>query len=109
MKTVTEYEIPNQMVGRYFKHLVNQFFKILPMKESGEPSLDGYLKSLRRELLGNEGLMIALKYDARYLSLLAILQYFIDERPDVATTKADVFRAISLCKKMGRSYRNGEG
>ena len=35
MRTTNGYNIPAEMVGNYLGGLVNQFFKILPIKESG--------------------------------------------------------------------------
>ena len=40
------------MLNNYFRTLVNLFFKILPIKESGESSLEVYMRSLQAELLG---------------------------------------------------------
>ena len=108
MMTVPGYEIPNEMLKKYLSGLVNQFFKILPIKESGEPSLNEFMRSLQRELLGNKGLMEALANDSMYLSLIAILQYLIDEEPETAVVRSDVFKAISICKKLSKKYCNEE-
>ena len=100
MKTRHELEISDQMYANKLGGLINQFYKILPIKESGEPSLKQYMNSLQREMLGLKGLMGALQEDAQYLSLLSILEYLIENECDVATVKSDVFRAISIIKRM---------
>ena len=43
------------VLNNYFRTLINLFFKILPIKESGESSLDTYMRSLQAELLGCKG------------------------------------------------------
>ena len=85
MRTTNGYNIPTEMVGNYLGGLVNQFFKILPIKESGEPSLNEFMRSLQVELLGHKGLMRYLKYDSMYI------------------------KAISICKKLREKYCGGEG
>lgn len=93
-------DINDVMLKNKLDALVNQFYKILPIKESGEPSLLQYMKSLQREMLGCKSLILALENDAQYLTLLSILQYMIDHDCDVATVKSDVFKAIGIIKRM---------
>ena len=100
MMSKYDIEINDVMLKNKFNALVNQFYKILPIKESGEPSLLQYMKSLQREMLGCKSLILALENDAQYLTLLSILQYMIDHDCDVATVKSDVFKAIGIIKRM---------
>ena len=104
MTTVGGHDVPTKMVEKYLCGLINQFFKILPIKESGEPSLNEFMKSLQAELLGFKGLMIALENDSMYLSLLSILQYLIDNDCEIPIVKREVFKAISICKKLRNKY-----
>lgn len=98
-------EISGQLVSKYLSSLIGQFYKILPIKESGEPSLGKYMDSLQREMIGCQNLIIALNHDELYLSLLSILQYLIDnEDCDASIVKTEVFKAISICKKLQRKY-----
>ena len=108
MKTVNNYEIPDGMLENYLAALVNQFFKILPIKESGEPSLKDFMRSLQIELIGCKNLMDQLSNDPMYLSLIAILQYMIDNDCETSVVKREVFKAISICKKLRKKYF-GEG
>ena len=89
----------------YVRNLVNRFFKILPLWEDQEESLPTYLESLLLELKGFNGLMYVINDDPDYVSLLAILQYLVDN-PDtsVHTVKREVFRAISICNKLRAKY-----
>ena len=104
MMTSHGIELSNELVSRQVKGLVNRFYKILPIRESGEPTLKQYQNSLLREMLGCQNLIIAFRYDDRYLSLLSILQYMIDYDPDVDIIKSDVFKAINILKNMQKKY-----
>lgn len=104
MMTVYNVEISDRMVANYINVLVNRFYKILPIKESGEDTLKRYLESLLREMVGMKDLISYINDDDRYLSLLAIVQYFIDHDTDVATVRTDVFKAISILKKLQKKY-----
>lgn len=101
---VIEGFITTTMLDNYLDEMVNKFFKILPMKESNEPSLYEYMSSLQVELIGCEGVIKALHEDARYLTLISILQYLIDNDCEVKVVKREVFKAISLCKKLRKKY-----
>ena len=109
MMTRYNIEVNDEMFARKLHGFVNQFYKILPIKESGEPTLVQYMKSLQREMLGCQALMTALENDAQYLSLLSILQYMIDHECDVATVKSDVFRAINILKRMQARFEKTKG
>ena len=96
-------------VNDFFRGLVNEFFKILPMWENREETLPVYLQSLQVELLGFQELVLSFKPSSRnvakpgydYVSLLAILQRFIDA-PDLRTdqVRREVFKAISICNRI---------
>lgn len=94
-----------ESMRKYVRGLVDRFFKILPLWESQEESLQTYLESLLLELKGFNGLMHVLHDDRDYVSLLSILQYLIDN-PDtsVHTVKREVFRCISICNKLRARY-----
>lgn len=104
MMTIKGIEIPDMLVHKYMKALIGQFYKILPIKESGEPSLGKYMDSLQREMIGCKELIAALDYDELYLSLLSILQYLIENECSVSVVKTEVFKAIAICKKLKKKY-----
>lgn len=97
-----------ELLNNYFKYLVNQFFKILPMRENEDQSLQVYLQSLQAELLGCNEFVLAFSTNAAYLTLLSMLQYMI-ERPDcpVREVRREVFRAINICNKLKAEYAEG--
>lgn len=105
VETTASMPIDAEILHKYFKNLVNHFFKILPMREENEESLITYMQSLQAELLGCKGLISAIQNDASYLTLLSILQYLIDN-PEctVREVKREVFRAISICNKLQAIY-----
>lgn len=93
------------VLENYFRSLINLFFKILPLKESKERSLETYMRSLQAELLGCRSLVMAIHEDSLFLSLVSILQYLIDHpESDVAFVRREVFRAISICNKLKERY-----
>lgn len=103
MNTYINIEIPDKLFGNYLNSLVGLFYKILPIKESGEPSLGKYMESLQRELIGCRNLISELNYDELYLSLLSILQYLIENDCSTDIVKCEVFKAIRICKKLQKN------
>lgn len=93
-------EIPNKVLKNYFDALVNSFFKILPIKETEEATLQDYIESLQIELIGCHSLYSSTNYSPLLLSLISILQYLIDNDCEVRIVKREVFKAISICKKL---------
>lgn len=91
-------------VVAYIDSLINRFFKILPMRENGEASVDVYIRSFQCELLGCQNLIPVIGTDKSYLTLLSILQYLADnpECP-VSDVKREIFRAIGICDKLKTS------
>ncbi len=98
------------VLGVYLRSLVDRFFKILPIWENEEDalakaSLTTYMKSLQSELLGCKELIVAIREDAGFMSLLSILQYLIDHPEcSLVVVKREVFRAISICNKLKAKY-----
>ena len=108
VNTTVDTQLNSELLFNYFRNLVNQFFKILPMRESEEESLPVYIDSLRSELVGCSGLISGLETDPYFLTLLNILQ-FLSDNPDcpVKTTKREVFKAISICNRFKAKYTEG--
>lgn len=108
LRTSVNTELNSEILCNYFGTLVNQFFKILPMRENNEESLPVYIESLQVELLGCNGLVEALEFDPSFLSLVNILQFLIDNPEcSVKVTKREVFKAISICNKLKGQFQNG--
>lgn len=101
-------ELGSNAAKKYVSGLVGKFFKILPMKESNEPTLKKYLQSLQREMIGCCALIDELGNDERYISLLAILQYFIEHDEDIAVVRTEVFKAINIIDQMRGGSHSGK-
>lgn len=97
--------LDRETVSNYFKQLVNSFFKIIPLREAEDPAIVIYMTTLQRELLGCRELLEYLRHDPQYLSLLARLQWMIDN-PDYRFRefRREVFGAISICNKLRARY-----
>ena len=108
MKTIYDIDISREMMKNKLCDLVNQVYKILPLKESDSPTLNQYLAGLMRELLGFKALIVALHDDGLYASLLSIIQFLSDNDCDNAVVKTDVFKAIGIVKKLQKKYENSE-
>ena len=55
-------------------------------------------------MIGCKNLILALNNDELFLSLLAVLQYMIENDCDISTVKSEVFKAINICKKLQKKY-----
>lgn len=97
-----------KLLKGYFSILVNQIFKILPMRESETETLSKYIWRLRAELLGMNELLNSVKDDPYYGSLLGIMQYLNDNALtcSVDQVKHLVFEAMSISEKLSARYAN---
>mgnify|MGYP006891094825 CR=1 FL=1 len=93
-----------KVLKNYFDSLVNSFFKILPIKESEEDTLTEYMQSLQLELIGCNSLFAGTSYDSALLSLIAILQYLIDNDCEMKVIRREVFKSIGICKMLKKKY-----
>lgn len=98
-------QIDIKLLVNYFDRLVNQFFKLLPIREKEADTFTTYSRSLQMEVLGCREFIIPFKDDATILTLISILQYFSDT-PEVpiADVRREVFRAIDLIHKSKKAY-----
>lgn len=101
---MAEVTISDKAAQNYLSGLTNKIFKILPMKEEGEKSLYTYIKSLRLEIAGCSELPCIFAEDEKFIAILGILQYLNENECDTQTTKREVFKCISLCKKLEKKY-----
>ena len=105
IQTTAGVPMDSRMLSGYMRSLVNRFFKILPIREDGEDTLETYMRSLQAELLGCKEFVLAIHEDPLFMSLLNILQYLIDNQEcSLTVVKREVFRAISICNKLKAKY-----
>lgn len=103
-------DISSELLANYFKTLVNQVFKILPMRELSQDSLQKYIWRLEAELIGCRDLLPCIKEDSYFASLLNILSYLSEHAQScgVAEVRQLVFEAIGICGKLRMRYVEDE-
>lgn len=105
VETVNGDTIDGAVVNNYFRLLVNLFFKILPIWESGDGSVKVYMENLQSEMLGCKNVIAAINNDGLFLSLISMLQDLIDHPGyDHAKVRRTVFNAITVCNKLNSRY-----
>lgn len=97
----TKYGAINQeIINQGLQQYVGRFFKILPMFEEGCPTLTQYIQSLNREMVGLSNLVLKFQNYEEFLSLIATLENLARKDLTVDEVKSDVFKSISILKKM---------
>lgn len=94
----------DQFFMNYLNFLISKVFKILPISEQEPETLKDYLDSLILELKGSQSLIIKIKHDASFVSLLAILQYFTENECSHKVIKRETFRAINIIQGLQKKY-----
>ena len=97
-----------RLTSNYFLWMINQFYKILPLRESNSQTLQKYICSLQHELLGCGSFVPMLSEDERFMSLLSILEYLRDQNEELTIVRSEVFKAISIIKKLQTKYAEPE-
>lgn len=101
--------IDNQFFLNYLNFLINRVYKILPISETEPETLKSYLDSLILELVGSKDLILKLKKDAIFLSLIATLQSLSENKYSHSTIKSQTFKCIDIIKKLIDKYGRLEG
>lgn len=98
--------IENVRYARYMGALVDRIFKILPLCEEESETVCDYMRSLQRELVGLYNFEPDLYGDEMFLSIIATLQYLIDNPTcKIGTVKCEVFRMIKVCNSIRDRYQ----
>jgi hypothetical protein len=102
----TNYDVFNDdFFKNYLNFLISKVFKILPISENEPDTLKNYLESLILELSGSRELFNKIRYDANFISLLAILNYFINNECSHKTYKREVFKCINIIEGLKEKYK----
>ena len=105
MMTIYNVDVSREVINKRVSELINQFYKILPLRENESATLSQYTGSLLWEMLGMKQLFVEWHDDSQYASLLGILQYISDNPTcDVSVVKSDVFKAINIIKRLQKKY-----
>lgn len=97
----------NQFFLNYLNFLIGRVYKILPISEDEPVTLKSYLDSLVLELLGSKDLILKLKKDASFLSLIATLQSLSENQYEHKVIRSEVFKCIDIIKKLIDKYIDG--
>lgn len=92
--------IHQEVAEKGFQQYVGKFFKILPMYEEQCPTLSQYVQSLNREMVGLSNLVVNMQNEEEFLTLVATLEGLNRKDITVEEVKSDVFKSISILKKM---------
>ena len=97
----------NSLFINYISCLINQIFKILPLKEECSNNLISYIKDTKQELIGFNKFTEYCNNDAIIMRLVSILQYFENNinDMDISEVKRNVFKAISLCNTLKNKFK----
>jgi len=96
--------IDNEFFLNYLNFLIGRVYKILPISESEPETLKSYLDSLILELTGSKDLILKLKKDASFLSLIATLQSLSENQYSHNVIRSEVFKCIDIIKKLIDRY-----
>lgn len=89
-------ELPNADLTLYFKRLVNQSYKLMPMKENKDITYDRYLSKLIQQLHGGQRLIIS---DNLFIEIIFNLESLF-EIEDIVLHNSIIKENISICQKI---------
>lgn len=96
--------LPKESFCRYFEFLINKTYKILPLKEENSETLNAYLESYLRELIGNKDLVSVLVNEPKFITVLNTIQFLISEDYDNKVCKKEVFKCIRILEEINEKY-----
>lgn len=96
--------LPKESFCRYFEFLINKTYKILPLKEEKSSTLQSYLESYLKELIGNKELVSVLVNEPKFITVLNTMQYLISEDYSDKECKREVFKCIRILEEINEKY-----
>lgn len=106
---ITTYgDVPNENLSQYFNSLVGKTFKILPLYEEESPTLNTYIKSFQRELIGNSRLFQELNREPKFITLLSTIEFLASSDYDHDTCKSEVLKCTNIINDINNKYFRGE-
>ena len=91
-------------ISLYCKKLINQMYKLMPMREDDEPTYDAYLIKLIQQLHGANSLIVE---DSLFISIVFNLEslFSID---DIKLHNSMIKENLSMCQKLIVKFENYE-
>ena len=96
--------LPKENFCKYFEFLINNTYKILPLKEEKSDTLKSYLESYLRELIGNQELVSVLVDEPKFITVLNTMQFLISEEYSDKVCKKEVFKCIRILEEIKEKY-----
>ena len=101
-------EIPQKTFRKYIESLINKTYKILPLKEEESETLNEYIESYLRELIGGKQSLYILSKEPRFITVMCTLEYLILNNPSTNIYKKEVFKCIKILSDI-KSDLNKDG
>ena len=91
-----------QIYLHYLSCLINQIFKILPLKEQNSEFVETHISDIVKELKGFELFIKDTDYDDSIMRIISVLSYYESNinTSDVTEVRRNVFKMITLCEKL---------
>ena len=89
-----------EITNLYLKTMIGSIYKILPMYDDNNVTLQDYLDSLYVQLVGASEFYDELKYNQRFYSIINIIQYFRTNEFDKKICKREVLKCTNILDKL---------
>jgi flagellin-specific chaperone FliS len=91
--------LPDEMLVAYVDGMIAKVYKMLPMKQTHFQSLHTYMESTLREFIGQKELVLELKNNEEFLTILGTLESLLDQ-DDFKKFRSDIFKVINLIERL---------
>jgi len=100
----TKYKpISEQLCENYMSILIDGIFKILPLKEENNPTVEEYISSLISEMVGFKNIVDVINNDGRYLKVICSLESIMN-CTNIVFCKKEIFKCINIIDKLKYKY-----
>lgn len=104
MKMKYDLEIDNKSIDNFFKRIINQLYKLLPMREQGK-DWEKPLETLIEQLCGMKRLMIHYQ-DNLFLTIICKMEGLFnltDDIKDMSLYRRTIFECLSLLNNLNKN------
>lgn len=104
MKMKYDLEMDNKSIDNFFKRIINQLYKLLPMREQGK-DWEKPLETLIEQLCGMKRLMIHYQ-DNLFLTIICKMEGLFnltDDIKDMSLYRRTIFECLSLLNNLNKN------
>ena len=104
MKMKYDLEMDNKSIDNFFKRIINQLYKLLPMREQGK-DWKKPLETLIEQLCGMKRLMIHYQ-DNLFLTIICKMEGLFnltDDTKDMSLYRRTIFECLSLLNNLNKN------